>query len=127
VARAAVAAGYVVTRRVMRYQIAPDRNLELHLQLPPINGLLAWRVRWLRLWRLDSRGQLDGKRFPPYVDLFPFVTDDKEMRILDGNWRLPLSLPILHETRLPSGGLVPVENPSYMHALRSRKLATQQR
>jgi hypothetical protein len=107
----------------MRCKLTPERDLELYLRLEPGDWLLTRRPRRLRLWRLDGRGRLDDKRFPPYVEVFAFVTGDREMRILDGDWRLPLHLPIVREARLPEGITVPVEDPSYvqaLHVLRAR-------
>jgi hypothetical protein len=117
VARAAKAAGYVMTTRLMRAKLAPDRDLEMYLQVEPGGRVLGQRPRRLRLWRLDARGRLDETRFPPYIDMFPFVADDKELRVLDGDWRLPLHLPIVRHARLPEGVAVPVEDPSYVHAM----------
>jgi hypothetical protein len=124
VARAAVAVGYVMTTRLMRSKLPHDGNLELHLRLEPGGLMLELRPRRLRLWRLDARGEFDENRFPPYVDVFPFVADDKELRILDGGWRLPLGLPIVRAARLADGVEVPVVDPSYVQALRVLRTQT---
>jgi hypothetical protein len=116
-ARAASAVGYMMTTRLMRSKWGANRNLELHLHVKPGDRILTLRPRRLRLWRLDARGRLDDNRFPPYVDVFPFVADDKELHILDDDWRLPLGLPIVRAARLPDGVVVPVVDPSYVHAL----------
>jgi hypothetical protein len=121
---AAVAAvlqsGYVLTTRVLRTHLSSKFDLEAHLRIEP--GLLAWRHRRLRLWRLTADGELDESVFPPYVDVFPFIVEGREMHILDSGRRLPLQRPLMITASLPGGGSVPVEDPCYLEALRNSGL-----
>jgi hypothetical protein len=118
VAQAAGTLGYVMTVRLARIKLTVDRNLELYLCVRPSNRLLAWRSRHLRLWRLNARGQLEENRFPSYIDVFPFVLDEKELHLLDGDFHLPLGPAIVREAKLPNGITVPVQDPFYVNALR---------
>ena len=73
----------------------------------------------LRLWRLSAAGELDESGFPPYVDVFPYVLEGREMHILDSGRRLPLQQRLAISAALPCGTRVPVEDPCYLEALRT--------
>lgn len=116
VAAAALRSGLVLTTRILRTHVSRRYDLEAHLRIEP--GFLARRHVRLRLWRLDSAGDLDESGFPPYVDVFPYVLEGREMHILDSGRRLPLQQRLAINAALPSGTMVPVEDPCYVEALR---------
>jgi hypothetical protein len=115
-AEAACAHGYVLTMRVLRTHLTARADLEAHLVVAP--WMLDVRCRHLRLWRCTSRGALDESTFPAYVDVFPYALAGDEMHILDSGQRLPLRAPLWRDVPLPDGARIPVEDPSYLDALK---------
>jgi hypothetical protein len=114
--------GYALTTRVLRTHVSARADLEAHLVVEP--WMLAHRCRRLRLWRLTPRGDLDESTFPPYVDVFPYELVGRQLHILDSGQRLPLRAPLWRDVALPDGASVPVEDPSYVEALKAaRRLA----
>ncbi|HQU48250.1 MAG TPA: hypothetical protein PLM09_03820 [Casimicrobiaceae bacterium] len=118
-ARAIVAAGFVLTVRVLRTHVSRAYDLEIHLRVEP--HALRRHRRHLRLWRIRADGDLDERAFPPYVDVFPYVVADGHMHILDSGQRLELRCPLHSPISLPGGVCVPVEDPSYIDALRESR------
>jgi hypothetical protein len=116
-AAAVLRSGYVLTTRVLRTHLCSKFDLELHLRIEP--GFLAWRHLRLRLWRLTADRELDENVFPPYVDVFPYVVEGREIHILDSGHRLPLQCGSAITASLPGGGTVPVEDPCCLEALRN--------
>ena len=118
-ALAIVAAGFVLTVRVLRTHVSRAYDLEIHLRVEP--HALRRHRRHLRLWRIRADGDLDERAFPPYVDVFPYVVADGHMHILDSGQRLELRCPLHSPISLPGGVCVPVEDPSYIDALRESR------
>jgi len=114
VAAAIVRKGYVLTTRVLRTHLTRTLDLELHLRVEP--GLLRWRTRRLRFWRLTADGELDEKTFPPYVDLFAYILRDRELLVVDNGLRLKFVNRLATTAVLPEGGVVPIEDPSHIKA-----------
>lgn len=119
IAEAANRGGYVLTTRVLRTHVSARIDLEAHLVIAP--WMLDHRCRHLRLWRPTARGDLDETTFPAYVDVFPYALVDHQMHILDSGQRLPLRAPLFVEVPLPDGVRIPVEDPSYLDALRAAR------
>ncbi len=117
VVAAALRHGLILTTRVLRTHLSREIDLELHLRIEP--GFLARRHVRLRLWRLDTAGELDESGFPPYVDVFPYVLEGREMHILDSGRRVALQHRLWINAALPGGATVPVEDPCYVEALRN--------
>lgn len=111
--------GYVLTTRVLRTHVSARTDLEAHLVIAP--WMLGPRSRHLRLWRTTARGGLDEATFPSYVDVFPYELVGRDMLILESGQRLPLRAPLWLEVSLPDGVRIPVEDPSYVDALRAAR------
>lgn len=122
VAEAACRRGYAFTTRVLRMRATPRCDLEAHLRIGTLG--LRLRHRRLRLWRLDAAGELDERRFPAYVDVFPYDLVDDRMHILESGQRLPLRGTLWIAVALPGGARVPVEHPYYVEALRESRRRT---
>lgn len=121
-AEAARRRGYALTTRVLRTHATLRSDLEAHLRIEP--PMLRRRHRRLRLWRLDMGGEFDERRFPAYVDVFPYDLVDHRMHILDSGQRLPLRGALWTRIPLPGGVCVPVEDPYYVEALRESRRRT---
>lgn len=119
VAVAARGGGFALTTRVLRTHATTGADLEAHLSIDP--WMLARRARRLRLWRLDAAGALDERRFPAYVDVFPYDIVGDRLHILDSDQWLPMRGGLSRRVRLPCGCTVPVEEPSYVDALREAR------
>jgi len=118
-AEAARRDGFVLTTRVLRTHATADADLEAHLCIEA--STLPRRARRLRLWRLDASGSLDERRFPAYVDVFPYDIVGDRLHILDSDQWLPIRGALTLQARLPCGCAVPVEHPGYLEALREAR------
>jgi hypothetical protein len=113
-AAAVVRKGFILTTRVLRTHLGPRYDIEAHLRIAP--GMLRWRYRRLRFWRLNADGELDESAFPPYVDLFPYILKERELLVVDTGWRLRFQNQLATSAMLPAGVTVPVEDPSHIKA-----------